>query len=72
MKKPINKHIDIFLSSIGAPLFIATGTFIIRFWETGIRASINTPEREWGMWKGSLAITNGGLFILDALLTYWA
>lgn len=72
VKKPINKRIDIFLSTIAIPLFVATGTYIIRYWETGIRASINTRDREWGMWKGSLAITNGGLFLLDALLTFWA
>lgn len=69
---PINKHIDIFLSIIAIPLFTATGIFIVRFWTSGIRASLNSPQRKWGMWKGSLSISNGGLFLIDALLTFWA
>lgn len=57
---------------IAIPLFTATGVFIIQFWQTGMRASLNTRNRQLGIWKGSLSITNGGLFLLDALLTFWA
>ncbi|XP_060521224.1 protein snakeskin-like [Cylas formicarius] len=66
MSTPINKRIDIFFSLVGCAMFIAAGALNIKHYENYSRSEY----RDYGLSKGSMAVINGALFLLDSLLTW--
>jgi hypothetical protein len=76
MNTPINKRIDLFFSLMGCALFIASGALILQHW-TGDNwnAKFNqiissNDSKNMGITKGSLAIVNGILFLVDVVFTF--
>lgn len=67
MSTPLNKRLDIFLSIIGALLFIASGWLIIDYWNDRL---IKTDTRNIALTKGALAIVNGVIFLADGFFTF--
>lgn len=63
---PISKKIDIFYSLAGCALFVAAGALNIKHYENSWKGEY----RDYGLAKGSLAIINGVLFLLDGLITW--
>ncbi|XP_055714015.1 protein snakeskin-like [Phlebotomus papatasi] len=63
---PVNKRLSIFYSIIGSVMFITSGVFIIEAWEHSFR----TRTRDLAITKGSVAIINGAVFLLDTIFTF--
>ncbi|XP_069691333.1 uncharacterized protein [Periplaneta americana] len=63
---PINKRIDIFYSLVGCALFIAAGSFVIEHYDHYPKGK----TRDTGLSKGAMAIINGVVFFVDALLSF--
>ena len=54
-------------------MFIATGVLVLKQWEHAVFKIFSIligENRETALWKGSLSIVNGVLFLIDALLTF--
>lgn len=66
MQTPINKRIDMFFSLVGVGMFIASGALIIDTWHN----SYSGRPKDLQLSKASMAIINGGLLLLDAVLTH--
>ncbi|KAF9412999.1 hypothetical protein HW555_008613, partial [Spodoptera exigua] len=65
MQTPSHKRVDIFYSLIGVALFVASGALIIDKYQ-------NASKSDWrdkNLAKASLAIINGALLLVDAVLT---
>ena len=65
---------DLFFSLIGCAMFIASGVLILQYWNDtnfgkfhGIFAN---DSKNTGITKGSLAIVNGVLFLVDVVFTF--
>ncbi|CAB0037234.1 unnamed protein product [Trichogramma brassicae] len=61
MGTPVNRRVDLFFSLVGCALFIASGSLIID--HDYARNDKNTA-------KGSIAIIEGIIFFIDAILTF--
>ena len=66
MSAPITRKIDIFFCLAGCAVFVAAGALNIKHYENGW----NTQQRDYGLAKGSIAIINGAIFLVDSLLTW--
>ncbi|CAG9817897.1 unnamed protein product [Phaedon cochleariae] len=66
MTTPFNRRIDIFFCLAGCALFVAAGAMNIKIYQDYGKSE----WRDYGLAKGSLAIINGALFLLDSLLMY--
>lgn len=67
MSTPINRRIDIFFCLVGCALFVAAGALNIEFFQN-YRWSKET--KDYGLAKASMAIINGAIFLVDALLAW--
>ncbi|XP_013199090.1 uncharacterized protein LOC106141999 [Amyelois transitella] len=65
MQTPSHKRIDIFYSLVGVALFVASGAIIIDRYQ---HASKNDYTNK-NLAKASLAIINGAVLLIDAVLT---
>ncbi|CAK1547313.1 unnamed protein product [Leptosia nina] len=65
MQTPSHKRIDIFYSLIGVCLFVASGAVIIDRFQNAWKGDL----RDKNLAKASLAIINGALLLVDAVLT---
>jgi hypothetical protein len=74
MGTPINKRIDLFFSLIGSAMFIASGVLILQFWTDSVSGKVtgffSEDKKSTGIAKGSLAIVNGILFLVDVVFTF--
>lgn len=66
MNAHINRRIGIFYSLLGGAMFLASGVFIIEAWERAYR----TRTRDLAITKGSVAIINGIIFIMDTIFAF--
>ncbi|KAJ9586968.1 hypothetical protein L9F63_019459 [Diploptera punctata] len=64
--QPLNKRLDIMFSVIGCALFIAAGAFAIDRYKDARRSK----QRDIGLSTGAMAIINGVVFLIDALLSF--
>lgn len=65
MQTPSHKRVDIFYSLVGVALFVSSGALIIDKYQ-------NASKSDWrdkNLAKASLAIINGALLLIDAVLT---
>lgn len=75
-KKSLIFHffLDLFFSLIGAAMFIASGVLIIQFWNDSVSGKVtgffSENTKNTGIAKGSLAIVNGILFLVDVVFTF--
>lgn len=67
INEPMSKKIDTFYCIAGSILFIICGAMIIQEWDS---ASYKTATQRVVLAKGSLAIVNGFLFMLDVFFAY--
>ncbi|XP_075973731.1 protein snakeskin-like [Anticarsia gemmatalis] len=65
MQTPSHKRIDIFYSLVGVALFVASGAVIIDNYQHAGKGDL----RDKNLAKASLAIINGAVLLLDAVLT---
>lgn len=65
MQTPSHKRIDIFYSLVGVCLFVASGALIIDKYQHYGKSEL----RDKNLAKASLAIINGGVLLIDAVLT---
>ncbi|CAH3903483.1 uncharacterized protein LOC123708603 [Pieris brassicae] len=65
MQTPSHKRIDIFYSLVGVCLFVASGAVIIDRYQHYGRSEL----KDKNLAKASLAIINGALLLVDAVLT---
>ncbi|XP_047504869.1 uncharacterized protein LOC125049550 [Pieris napi] len=65
MQTPSHKRIDIFYSLVGVCLFVASGAIIIDRYQHYGRSEL----KDKNLAKASLAIINGALLLVDAVLT---
>ncbi|XP_026724856.1 uncharacterized protein LOC113491867 [Trichoplusia ni] len=65
MQTPSHKRIDIFYSLVGVALFVASGALIIDKYQHGYKSDF----RDMNLAKASLAIINGAVLLIDAVLT---
>jgi len=74
MNTPINKRIDLFFSLVGAALFIASGVLILQYWNDSVGGTFNSwvskDNKTTGIAKGSLAVVNGIVFLIDVVFTF--
>jgi len=74
MNTPINKRIDLFFSVIGCALFITSGVLILQYWNDTVGGKftgwVSKDDKTLGVTKGSLAIINGILFLVDFVFTF--
>lgn len=67
INEPLSKKIDTFYCITGSILFIICGAMIIQELDS---FSYKTASQRVVLAKGSLAIVNGFLFMLDVFFTY--
>ncbi|KAG5684253.1 hypothetical protein PVAND_013489 [Polypedilum vanderplanki] len=77
MGTPINKRLDLFFSLIGCAMFITSGVLILQHWNGNSVSKVSeslgfgtTDSKKVGLTKGSLAIVNGVLFLVDVVFTF--
>lgn len=65
---------DVFFSLIGCALFITSGVLILQYWnDTTVGKVIgfaSNDRKSVGITKGSLAIVNGIVFLVDVVFTF--
>ncbi|KAL0841406.1 hypothetical protein ABMA28_015098 [Loxostege sticticalis] len=66
MQTPAHKRVDIFYSLVGVCLFVASGAVIIDKYQNGGRSEYV----RYNLAKASLAIINGAILLIDAVLTH--
>ncbi|XP_001660924.2 uncharacterized protein LOC5573526 [Aedes aegypti] len=66
MKAHIHRRLNLFYSLLGCALFLTAGIFIIEAWEHAFR----TRTRDLAITKGSIAIINGVIFLMDTIFTF--
>ncbi|XP_058811336.1 uncharacterized protein LOC131676233 [Topomyia yanbarensis] len=66
MKAHIHRRLNLFYSLLGCGLFLTSGVFIIKAWEHAYR----TRTRDLAITKGSVALINGVIFLMDAIFTF--
>ncbi|XP_077288749.1 uncharacterized protein LOC143913078 isoform X2 [Arctopsyche grandis] len=66
LQTPINRRIDIFFSLIGCTLFVASGALIIEAYQHSSKGEYRDKQ----LGKASMAIINGAVFLVDAILTF--
>ncbi|XP_028160049.1 uncharacterized protein LOC114352594 [Ostrinia furnacalis] len=66
LQSPSHKRVDIFYSLVGVCLFVASGAVIIDRYQHQSRSEIV----RYNIAKGSLAIINGAILLVDAVLTH--
>ncbi|XP_053607683.1 uncharacterized protein LOC128673685 [Plodia interpunctella] len=65
MQTPSHKRIDIFYSLVGVALFVASGAVIIDRYQHSSKNDFTNKN----LAKASLAIINGAILLIDAVLT---
>lgn len=74
MNTPINKRIDLFFSIVGCILFITCGVLILQYWNDSTAGKIigfaSNDRKSLGITKGSLAVINGIIFLVDVVFTF--
>ncbi|KAI8436116.1 hypothetical protein MSG28_004218 [Choristoneura fumiferana] len=65
LQTPSHKRIDIFYTLIGVGLFVASGAILIDRYHNATR----TEEVKKMLAKASLSIINGGVLLIDAIVT---
>lgn len=65
MQTVTHKRVDIFYSLVGVALYVASGAIIIDRYQNAGSSNI----RDKNLAKASLAIINGALLLIDAVLT---
>ncbi|XP_065092535.1 uncharacterized protein LOC135713355 [Ochlerotatus camptorhynchus] len=66
MKAHVHRRLNLFYSLLGCALFLTAGVFIIEAWEHAFR----TRTRDLAITKGSVAIINGVIFLMDTIFTF--
>ena len=66
MSSPITRKIDIFFCLVGCAAFVAAGALNIKHYDGAWKGE----TRDYGLAKGSVAIINGAIFLVDSLLTW--
>ncbi|CAG9786056.1 unnamed protein product [Diatraea saccharalis] len=66
MQTPTHKRVDVFYSLAGVCLFVASGALIIDKYQNYSR----TETVKYNLAKGSLAVVNGAVLLVDAVLTH--
>ncbi|KAL4717954.1 hypothetical protein ACJJTC_012993 [Scirpophaga incertulas] len=66
MQTPTHKRVDVFYSLVGVGLFVASGAVIIDRYQNAGRSEIV----RYNLAKASLAIINGAVLLMDAVLTH--
>nr|XP_029720579.1 uncharacterized protein LOC115262319 [Aedes albopictus] len=66
MKAHVHRRLNLFYSLLGCALFLTAGVFIIEAWEHAFR----TRTRDLAITKGSIAIINGVIFLMDTIFTF--
>ncbi|XP_049283569.1 uncharacterized protein LOC125763905 [Anopheles funestus] len=66
MKAHLNRRLSIFYSLLGCGCFLTSGVFIIEAWEHAFR----TRTRDLAITKGSIAVINGVIFLMDTIFTF--
>ncbi|XP_001866470.2 uncharacterized protein LOC6049759 [Culex quinquefasciatus] len=66
MKAHVHRRLNLFYSLLGCALFLTSGVFIIEAWEHAFR----TRTRDLAITKGSIAIINGVIFLMDTIFTF--
>lgn len=65
---------DLFFSIVGCILFITSGVLILQFWNESTSGKIigfaSNDRKSVGITKGSLAVINGVLFLVDVVFTF--
>ena len=65
---------DLFYSLVGCAMFITSGVLIIQFWNDSVGGKVigwaSSDRKNLGITKGSLAIVNGILFLVDVVFTF--
>ena len=69
-----NIILDLFYSLVGCAMFITSGVLIIQFWNDSVGGKVigwaSSDRKNLGITKGSLAIVNGILFLVDVVFTF--
>uniref|UniRef100_A0A182UE88 MARVEL domain-containing protein n=1 Tax=Anopheles melas TaxID=34690 RepID=A0A182UE88_9DIPT len=66
MKAHLQRRLSIFYSLLGCVCFLTSGVFIIEAWEHAFR----TRTRDLAITKGSIAVINGVIFLMDTIFTF--
>ncbi|XP_058448514.1 uncharacterized protein LOC131428528 [Malaya genurostris] len=66
MKAHVHRRQNLFYSLLGCGLFLTSGVFIIKAWEHAYR----TRTRDLAITKGSVALINGIIFLMDTVFTF--
>ncbi|XP_055551357.1 uncharacterized protein LOC129733841 [Wyeomyia smithii] len=66
MKAHVHRRLNLFYSLLGCALFLTSGVFIIQAWEHAFR----TRTRDLAITKGSVALINGVIFLMDTIFTF--
>ncbi|XP_052871737.1 uncharacterized protein LOC131213212 [Anopheles bellator] len=66
IKAHLHRRLSIFYSLLGCSSFLTSGVFIIQAWEHAFR----TRTRDLAITKGSIAIINGVIFLMDTIFTF--
>ncbi|XP_041775748.1 uncharacterized protein LOC121595670 isoform X1 [Anopheles merus] len=66
MKAHLHRRLSIFYSLLGCVCFLTSGVFIIEAWEHAFR----TRTRDLAITKGSIAVINGVIFLMDTIFTF--
>uniref|UniRef100_A0A182MKX9 MARVEL domain-containing protein n=1 Tax=Anopheles culicifacies TaxID=139723 RepID=A0A182MKX9_9DIPT len=66
MKAHLHRRLSIFYSLLGCACFLTSGVFIIEAWEHAFR----TRTRDLAITKGSIAVINGVIFLMDTIFTF--
>jgi hypothetical protein len=65
---------DLFFSLIGCAMFIASGVLILQYWNDTTAGKIHgffsNDNKSLGITKGSLAVINGIVFLVDVVFTF--
>ncbi|CAH0397809.1 unnamed protein product [Chilo suppressalis] len=66
LQTPTHKRVDVFFSLLGVSLFVASGAMIIDKYQNAGRSEFV----KYNLAKASLAIINGAVLLIDAVLTH--
>ncbi|XP_058127354.1 uncharacterized protein LOC131291246 [Anopheles ziemanni] len=66
IKAHLHRRLAIFYSLLGSACFLTSGVFIIEAWKHAFR----TRMRDLAITKGSIAIINGVIFLMDTIFTF--
>uniref|UniRef100_A0A182JEN2 Uncharacterized protein n=1 Tax=Anopheles atroparvus TaxID=41427 RepID=A0A182JEN2_ANOAO len=66
IKAHLHRRLSVFYSLLGCTCFLTSGVFIIEAWKHAFR----TRMRDLAITKGSIAIINGVIFLMDTIFTF--